>query len=224
MDTKALIEHLADTPSYIARHRELMTPGNLGYSGAPTSKGFGPKSPCNEHAMGLADLEAAFIGNLAKYCIAIGAIPPHSLKGLWFIDGECKGIHTYGLQTLPALIRHLIHWAPYIIGTEGVEELLKAGEETRWYSKRTLPNEQKETWLTQKQAEEHTGRTRWTLWQWRTNGTVRHKKDQYGTIYPKQDLDLMMEIMRGNQIRGMRGWTQTTPNGAANNNPTPPLN
>lgn len=224
MDAKQLIEHLQQTPGFIQRLRELMTPGNHGYSEVPTSSGFGPRSPLNERAMGLADLEAAFIGNLAKYCIAIGTIPPHSLKGLWFIDGECKGIHTYGLKTLPALIRHLIHWAPYIIGTEGVEDLLRAGQETRWYSKRTLPNEQPETWLTQKQAEEHTGRTRWTLWQWRTNGTVRHKKDQYGTIYLKEDLDLMMEIMRGNQIRGMRGWTQTTPNGTANNNPTPPLN
>lgn len=223
MDAQQLKEHLAETPAYIARLRELMTPGNCGYSDVPTSSGFGPRSPLNEHAMGLADMEAAFIGNLARYCMAMRTVPPHPLKGLWFIDGECKGIHTYGLKTLPALIRHLIHWAPYIIGTEGIQDILKAGEETRWYTKRTLPGEQKETWLTQKQAEAHTGRTRWTLWQWRTNGTVRHKKDEYGTIYLKQDLDLMLEIKRGNQIRGMKGWTQTTPGGSATSTPTPKL-
>lgn len=223
MDTQQLKEHLAETPSYIARLRELMTPGNHGYSDAPASRGFGPKSPCNEYAMDLADMEAAFIGNLAKYCIAIGTIPPHSLKGLWFIDGECKGIHTYGPKTLPALINHLTEWAEEITATEGINKLLKAGEETRWYTKRTLPGEQKETWLTQKQAEEYTGRTRWALWQWRTHGTIRHQKDQYGTIYLKQDLELMLEIKRGNQIRGMKGWTQTTTGGNANNNPTPQL-
>lgn len=223
MNVEQLIEHLAETPSYIARHRELMTPGNLGYSEVPTSSGFGPRSPINEHAMGLADMEAAFIGNLARYCMAIGTIPPHSLKGLWFVDYECKGIHTYGLRELPALIRHLIHWAPYIIGTEGVDDLLKAGEETRWYTKRTLPGEQKEAWLTQKQAEEYTGRGRWALWEWRKEGIVRHRKDEYGTIYLKQDLDLMLEIKRGNQIRGMKGWTQTTPGGGASNNPTSQL-
>lgn len=211
MDAKQLQQHLKETPEYIARLRELMTPGNHGYSDTPTNRGFGPRSPLDEHALDLADMEAAFVGNLAYYCMAIGTIPRHSLRGLWLINGECKGLHTYGLRELPALINHLTHWAPHIIGTEGIDDLLKAGEETRWYTKRTLPNEQQETWLTQKQAEQHTGRTRWTLWQWRTNGTVRHHKDEHGTIYLKEDLDLMLEIMQGNKIRGMKGWTQNYP-------------
>ena len=212
MDTQKLTEHLAETPSYIARHRELMTPGNLGYSDVPTSKGFGPKSPLNEHAMQLGDLEAAFVGNLARHCMILGTIPPHPLKGLWFIDGECKGIHTYGLKTLPALIRHLIHWAPHIIGTEGIQDILKAGEETRWYTKRTLPGEQKETWITQKQAEELTGRAYKTLWTWRKEGIVRHHKNKYGIVYNKQDLELMEKIRRENQKVGRKGLKRNTKN------------
>lgn len=223
MDAQHLKKHLAETVGYILRLRELMTPGNHGYSDAPASRSFGPKSPCNEYAMDLADMEAAFIGNLAKYCITMGSIPPHSLRGLWFINGECKGIHTNGLATLPQIINHLLQHIEEILNTERTQDLLKAGEETRWYTKRTLPNEQKETWITQKQAEEYTGRTRWALWQWRKEGTIRHHKDEHGTIYLKADLDLMLEIKRGNQIRGMKGWTQTTTDGSTKNKPTPQL-
>lgn len=212
MDTKALIEHLADTPSYIARHRELMTPTNLGYSEVPTSSGFGPRTPLNEHAMHLGDMEAAFVGNLARYCMAMGTVPPYPLKGLWFVDGECKGIHTYGLQTLPALISHLTYWAPYIIGTEGIQDILKAGEETRWYTKRTLPGEQQDEWVTQKQAEELTGRAYKTLWTWRKEGIVRHHKNKYGIVYNKQDLELMKQIREENQKVGRKGLKRNTKN------------
>ena len=212
MDTKALIEHLTDTPSYIARHRELMAPTNLGYSDMPTSSGFGPRTPLNEHAMHLADMEAAFIGNLARYCMEMGTIPPHSLKGLWFVDHECKGIHTYGLKTLPALINHLTYWAPHIIGTEGIQDILKAGEETRWYTKRTLPGEQQDEWITQKQAEELTGRAYKTLWTWRKEGIVRHHKNKYGIVYNKQDLELMKQIREENQKVGRKGLKRNTKN------------
>lgn len=212
MDTKQLQEHLKGTPHYIALLRQHMTPGNLGYTDAPAPSGFGPKSPCNEHAMHLADLEAAFIGNLARYCIAMGTIPPHTLKGLWFINGECKGLHTYGLRELPALINHLTHWAPYIIGTEGIDDLLKAGEETRWHTKHTLPSEQQDEWITQKQAEELTGRAYKTLWTWRKEDIVRHHKNKHGIVYNKQDLELMKKIREENQKVGRKGLKRNTKN------------
>lgn len=212
MDTQKLTKHLEETPGYIARIRELMTPGNHGYSDTPTNRGFGPKSPCNDHAMHLADMEAAFVGNLAYYCMTIGTIPRHSLRGLWFINGECKGLHTYGLRELPALINHLIYWAPYIIGTEGIQDLLKAGEETRWYTKRTLPSEQQDEWVTQKQAEELTGRAYKTLWTWRNEGIVRHHKNKYGIVYNKQDLELMAKIREENQKVGRKGLKRNTEN------------
>lgn len=212
MDAQKLTEHLKETPHYIAHLRELMTPGNHGYSEVPTSRGFGPRTPLNEHAMHLADMEAAFIGNLAKYCIAMGTIPPHSLKGLWFINSECKGLHTYGLRELPTLINHLTHWAPYIIGTEGIDDLLKAGEETRWYTKHTLTHEQQDEWITQKQAEQLTGRAYKTLWTWRNQGIVRHHKNKYGIVYNKQDLELMAKIRRENQKVGRNGLKNNTKN------------
>ena len=183
-----------------------MLPGGVGYSDTPTFGGFGPKSPCSDHAMELGDMEAAFVGNLARYCMVIGTIPRHSLKGLWWVNGECKGILTYDedAATLPiqGLINHLIYWAPYIIGTEGVDELLRAGEETRWYSKKMFPHETGE-WLSEEEARRITGRTKKTLWEWRKAGTVRNIKDEHGISYRKEDLELMMEIKRGNMFRGV---------------------
>ena len=58
-----------------------MISGAPGYQDVVVFQGFGPQSPVNEDAMEMADLEAAFIGNLARYCMAIGSIPRIPLKG-----------------------------------------------------------------------------------------------------------------------------------------------
>ena len=184
-----------------------MQPGGVGYSDTPSFGGFGSKSPCSDHAMELGDMEAAFVGNLARYCMALGTIPRHSLKGLWWVDGECKGLGVVDwesdVEPIETLISHLIYWAPYIIGTEGVDELLRAGEETRWYSRKMFPNEDVKEWISEDEAMAITGRSKWTLWEWRKAGTVRNIKDEHGISYRKEDLELMMEIKRGNMFRGV---------------------
>ena len=185
-----------------------MLPGGVGYSDTPSFGGFSPKSPCSDHAMELGDMEAAFVGNLARYCMALGTVPRHSLKGLWWVDGECKGLGVVDwesdVEPIQSLINHLIYWAPYIIGTEGVEELLRAGEETRWYSRKMFPHEDVKEWVSEDEAMTITGRSKWTLWEWRKAGTVRNIKDEHGISYRKEDLELMMEIKRGNMMRGVR--------------------
>ena len=174
-----------------------MQPGGVGYSDTPTFGGFGPKSPCSDHAMELGDMEAAFVGNLARYCMALGTIPRHSLRGLWWVNGECKGISTHNedAPTLPiqGLINHLAYWAPYIIGTEGVEELLRAGEETRWYSKKMFPNENTE-WVGIEEAERITGRARKTIQDWRREGWIETLDDNWGTMYARDGLEAIMEM------------------------------
>ena len=174
-----------------------MQPGGVGYSDTPTFGGFGPKSPCSDHAMELGDMEAAFVGNLARYCMALGTIPRHSLRGLWWVNGECKGISTHNedAATLPiqGLINHLAYWAPYIIGTEGVEELLRAGEETRWYSKKMFPNENTE-WVGIEEAERITGRARKTIQDWRREGWIETLDDNWGTMYARDGLEAIMEM------------------------------
>jgi len=195
MDTQQLIAHLTDTPAFIQRHRSQMTPGRTGYSDAPTFGGFRPKSPCNEHAMELGDMEAAFVGNLAKYCITMGTIPPHPLNSLWFIDGECKGIRTYNedatLSPIHPLINHLKRYAEDIINTEGIDELLKAGEETRWYSKKMFPQEDPD-WVTIEEAEKITGRTKKTIHGWRRQGWIENLDDNWGTMLSRAGLESLL--------------------------------
>ena len=174
-----------------------MQPGGVGYSDTPSFGGFGPKSPCSDHAMELGDMEAAFVGNLARYCMALGTIPRHSLKGFWWVNGECKGILTYDedAATLPiqGLINHLIYWAPYIIGTEGVDELLRAGEETRQYSKGMFPQEDTR-WATIEEAQRITGRAKFTINQWRLKGWIETLDDNWGTMYARDGLGIIMEM------------------------------
>ena len=174
-----------------------MHPGGVGYTDTPTFGGFGPKSPCSDHAMELGDMEAAFVGNLARYCMALGTIPRHSLRGLWWVNGECKGIltHDEDAATLPiqGLINHLAYWAPYIIGTEGVDELLRAGEETRQYSKGMFPQEDTR-WVGIEEAQRITGRAKFTINQWRLKGWIETLDDNWGVMYSRPGLETIMEM------------------------------
>ena len=174
-----------------------MLPGGVGYSDTPSFGGFGPKSPCSDHAMELGDMEAAFVGNLARYCMVIGTIPRHSLKGLWWVDGECKGLGVVDwesdVEPIEPLINHLIYWAPYIIGTEGVDELLRAGEETRWYSKKMFPNENTE-WVGMEEAERITGRKARTIRLWKEKGWIETLDDNWGVMYSRAGLETIREM------------------------------
>lgn len=215
-DAQELDQHLTQTCDMIRRHRGRMLPGGVGYQDTPTFGGFGPKSPCSEHAMELADLEAAFVGNLAKYCMTMGTIPTRPRKGFWWVNGECKGIkggldedeydmwgepngHDY-LSDVRDLVGHLRVWAPSIVRTEGVEELLSAGEDIRWYSLKMFPQED-DNMISEDEAIEYTNRTRKTLWEWRKSGVVEAVKDNYGIMYSKQSLDIVLEVKRGNSAR-----------------------
>ena len=184
-----------------------MHPGGVGYSDTPSFGGFSPKSPCSDHAMELGDMEAAFVGNLARYCMALGTIPRHSLRGLWWVNGECKGISTTGTQAIQGLINHLIYWAPYIIGTEGVDELLRAGEETRWYSERLSPQET-ERWVGIEEAERITGRKARTIRRWKEEGWIETLDDSWGVMYSRNGLETVLAAMNGKR-------TSNLPNGQA---------
>ena len=174
-----------------------MLPGGVGYSDTPTFGGFSSKSPCSDHAMELGDMEAAFVGNLARYCMALGTIPRHSLKGLWWVNGECKGISTHNedAATLPiqGLVNHLIYWSPYIIGTEGVEELLRAGEETRQYSKGMFPQEDTR-WVGIEEAKRITGRKARTIRLWKEKGWIETLDDNWGVMYSRAGLETIMQM------------------------------
>lgn len=174
-----------------------MPPGGIGYSDAPTFGGFGSKPPLSLHAMELADLEAAFVGNLARYCMAMGTIPPYSLRGLWWVNKECKGLAVTDwdsdVELIQGLINHLIRYAPFIVGTEGVGDILDAGRDTRWYGEKMFPNEAPE-WVTIEQACEMSGRTPKTVNDWRREGWIEVLNDDRGILYSKSGMETVMRM------------------------------
>lgn len=186
----------------IKRHRSRMMPGGVGYSDTPTFGGFGPKSPCSEHAMELGDLEAAFVGNLARYCMHMGTLPPFSLRGLWWVNGECKGLGVVDWDTdvepIIPLIHHMQHYAPFIVGTEGVDDLLQAGKETRWYGEKMFPNESPE-WVGIEEAMKLTGRKERTIRLWKEKGWVETLDDNWGVMYSREGLETALIAMESNE-------------------------
>ena len=111
-DAQELTELIKDTPSMIARHRVHAEKGGVGYSDTPTVGGFEPSLPMAYDFMDAADMEAAWLGNVMKHCVNMGAIPPlkfepfHDRKqdrtdrlhgtwwgrGFWWVNGRCKGL------------------------------------------------------------------------------------------------------------------------------------
>lgn len=186
-----------------------MAPGGIGYSDAPTFGGFNSKPPLSLHAMELADLEAAFVGNLARYCMAMGTIPPYSLRGLWWINKECKGLAVTDwdsdVELIQGLINHLIRYAPFIVGTEGVEDILENGRSTRWYGEKMFPNEAAE-WVTTEQACEITGRSAKTINDWRRQGWVETLNDDHGMLFLRAGIENIVAALSAKR-------TSNLPNG-----------
>lgn len=204
----------------IRRHRSRMLPGGYGYSDNPTFGGFESKSPCSDHAMELGDLEAAFVGNLARYCIAAGSLPFIKLKGFWWVNGVCRGLSGQGmdedeftldgelngynyLSNVQKVIDHLKANASAVVETEGVEFLLSAGMDTRWYSLKMFPEEAgiEDQWLNEDEAISFTGRTKKTLDRWAKSGAITRLGERGDYIYSRIDLNQQMTIVRDNLLR-----------------------
>lgn len=204
----------------IRRHRGRILPGGIGYSDSPTFGGFGPKSPCSEHAMEMGDLEAAFVGNLARYCMAIGSIPRRPIKGFWWVNGVCRGVKggfdedefdLFGnpngfdyLHEVREVVQHLRTWAPAIVKTEGVEELLSTGDDVRWYSLEMFPQENPHAepeWLNLDEVMKLTGRSFRTIKNWSEEGSVTAIGTGRDAIYSRQDIQAHMKLVQENLVR-----------------------
>jgi hypothetical protein len=196
-----------------------MISGAPGYQDVVVFEGFGPQSPVNEDAMAMADFEAAFIGNLARYCMAMGTVPRIPLKGFWWVRGVCRGMKNAMIEDefdfagnfsgsnvlapIDRVIDHLRAHVGSVLATEGVEDILRAGEDTRWYSLKLFPQED-DVWLSEEQAMSRTGVGLRALQKWRKEGVVEYIKDENGVEYRRSSLELMAEIKRGNMLRGYR--------------------
>lgn len=194
-----------------------MISGAPGYQDIVVFHGFGPQSPVNEDAMEMADLEAAFVGNLARYCMAMGSVPRIPLKGFWWVNGECRGMQNAMiedefnmmgefngrdvLEPIGRVVAHLRAHVGNVLATEGVEDILRAGEDTRWYSLKMFPQED-ERWETESQIMEQTGVNYKTLSRWRKSGTIQFLDDGKERMYRRDDIELIMRIKRENMLRG----------------------
>ena len=167
----------------------------------------------------LADAEAAHLGNIASTCIRRGAIPPVSLRPLWFTNrGKCIGMRIIGhdddefdidgnhtgpdyLEPLYPIVQHLKAYAGEVVETEGVEWLLYEWETTRELYYEMYPVEGDE-WVGELEAMEVTGRSARTLRRWREAGHVRVLRDGGPLQFNSADLLLMCRIKAENERRG----------------------
>ena len=101
----------------------------------------GSKPPGNLSAQALADMEVCFVGNLIDYCVAMGSVPPVRMGCFWRdCEGGILGLRSSGIvedehgeryPDLERVISHLRAYAGEVVTTEGVGDLLRAGEATR---------------------------------------------------------------------------------------------
>ena len=170
----------------------------------------------------LADAEAAHLGNIASTCIRRGAIPPVSLRPLWFTNrGKCIGLRIIGhdddefdlngehdgtdyLDPLFPIVQHLKAYAGEVVETEGVEWLLYEWQHTRDIYHEMYPAEDPD-WATAEQGARIVGRSVKTLNDWRREGFVEVLDDGLGeTLYSLSGLQAAVEAMKNNEKKGGR--------------------
>lgn len=164
--------------------------------------GFGPKSPTNETAIERADEEAAIVGNMALYCMSLGAIPHVPMRGFWRVHGVCRGMMVDGLQGVERVCRHLRVHLGDVLRAEGIELYLRQAEDIRALSKAMFPNEDPD-WLTIEEAMEYTGKSRKTIMDWVRAGGMRTLDDRWGMMIHRQSLQMKQAIILGNMFRRM---------------------
>ena len=203
-DAQELDQHLKETEWFIEQHRAQAVATNTGYSDEePTFNGFGPKSPCNDNALDMADEEAVAVEYLARYCIARGSIPAIPLKGFWWSKTRCLGLKSGDLSGFRAVIKHLRKHVDAVFNTEGVAEHLATMEIIRAGSKRMFPNEDTD-WLTMEEAKAFTGKDESTIYKWLKAGGIPTLDDRWGLMISKEHLQTKMAIIYASKLAAMK--------------------
>ena len=203
-DAQELDQHLKETEWFIEQHRAQAVATNTGYSDEePTFNGFGPKSPCNDNALDMADEEALLVEYLARYCIARGSIPAIPLKGFWWSKTRCLGLKSGDLSGFRKVIGHLRRHIDAVFETEGIAEHLELMDRARGYSKRMFPNEDTD-WLTMEEAIEFTDKDESTIYKWLKAGGIPTLDDRWGLMISKVHLQTKMALIYGSKLTAMQ--------------------
>ena len=213
-DAQELDQHLKETEWFIEQHRAQAVATNTGYSDEePTFSGFGPKSPCNDNAIDMADEEALLIEYLARYCIARGSIPAIPLKGFWWSKTRCLGLKSGDLAGFRKVIGHLRRHVDAVFDTEGIAEHLELMADLRESSKRMFPNEDTD-WLTMEEAKAFTGKGQATIYEWLKAGGIPTLDDRWGLMISKSHLQTKMAIVYASRISAMKKAREMNPKNA----------
>ena len=203
MDSEQLDKHLRETPWFIEQHRARIKPNDYTYSDEEAQFGsFGPKSPCSDNFIMLADREAASIGSMARYCMNVGSIRPFPLRGFWWTRGICRGMKSSGLPEIRETTARLRHVIGDILNTEGIDNHLYGMEEIRAVSLKAFPNEN-EDWLTMEETMDYTGRKRAIIYEWISAGDLPTLDDRWGLMISKPHLQMKMAIVHANLLRSI---------------------
>ena len=203
-DAQELDQHLKETEWFIEQHRAQAVATNTGYSDEePTFNGFGPKSPCNDNAIDMADEEAVAVEYLARYCIARGSIPAIPLKGFWWSKTRCLGLKSDDLSGFRKVVGHLRRHVDAVFETEGIAEHLELMEGVRLYGKRMFPNEDTD-WLTMEEAIEFTGKSQATIYEWLKAGGIPTLDDRWGLMISKKHLQTKMALIYASKIAAIK--------------------
>ena len=203
-DAQELDQHLKETEWFIEQHRAQAVATSTGYSDEePTFSGFGPKSPCNDNAIDMADEEAVAVEYLARYCIARGSIPAIPLKGFWWSKTRCLGLKSGDLSGFRKVIGHLRRHVDAVFDTEGIAEHLELMADLRKSSKRMFPNEDTD-WLTMEEAKEFAGKDARTIYRWLEAGGIPTLDDRWGLMISKNHLQTKMAIVYASRLSAMR--------------------
>lgn len=151
----------------------------------------GSKPPGNLSAQALADMEVCFVGNLIDYCVAVGSVPPVRMGCFWRdCEGGILGLRSSGIvedehgeryPDLERVISHLRAYAGEVVTTEGVGDLLRAGEVTRDIS-RFYYDKPDKNYVSVQEAARVAGRAVVTIYKWMENGWIEAIQDAHGGV------------------------------------------
>lgn len=136
--------------------------------------------------------------------MSAGTIPRYSLNSLLWRGEECIGLRVSGYdkpgRSFQGLVNHLIRYAPFVVGTEGIERELQAAKDTRWHSFQFFPQES-DRWITIEEACEITGRTARTIRWWKDEGWVQVIDDEHGLLFSKNGIETVLAMKKAAKVK-----------------------
>lgn len=201
LTTAETITSLADTALDLhTRARARIEPGGdtIG-DGMPHAGGFGPKAPLSHPMLDLADSLTCTLHGLCEALWGAGTMPREHLPGLWArrdigsfgrqVLGDLSG--GQGMKHVHAYVTAHAHW---IAGVPLVEDDLAAVEHVVNRGLKMFPREAPK-WVTLEQACKLSGRSKWTIKDWRKHKWVDTIKDEYGVMYSRAGIIAVTNAM-----------------------------